>query len=123
MTQFTHSILAALSLSEFDESISMALRTIYNSQGAVCGMEPCDEPAPRALTPLEIVGLFTQDELLAIEQSTSLSIVAFRTQFFAAIVPIALDDQRFTGAISLLVTAEILTTERATSVLAGLAAQ
>lgn len=94
------------------------LRETWDCDGNLISSEPEDAP-PVALMPLDILSLFTLSELLAIEQSTSLAVVAFRTQFFAAVNPIELTDARFLGALAIMETLGILTAERAAEVRAG----
>jgi hypothetical protein len=93
----------------------MALREIYQN-GNLIGTETIPDPPAATLMPIDIVALFTPSELLALEQSTNLVVVAFRTQFFAAINPIALDDARFLAAINAMESLGILTATRANAV-------
>jgi hypothetical protein len=90
----------------------MGVRQTYNSAGILVSTEWLPDTAI-ALFPLDLVALFTPSELLALETSTNLAVVAFRTQFFAAVNPIFLDDPRFLNAVLLMVSLEILTVSRA----------
>lgn len=94
----------------------MATRETYDRNGNVIATEYVPD-VPQMLRPLDLVLLFKPAELLALEQSTNLFVVSFRTQFFSAIEPIALDDPRFTGAVAIMQQLGILTAERAASVL------
>jgi hypothetical protein len=96
----------------------MATRQTFDGQGNLLSTEIIPDVVPM-LMPLDIVARFTPAELLAIEQSTNLSLVAFRTQFFAALNPIALDDPRFQGAVTLMQSLGILTTARANAIRAN----
>ncbi|RTL03728.1 hypothetical protein EKK58_12260 [Candidatus Dependentiae bacterium] len=93
----------------------MGTREVY-SNGILVGTESIPDPPAPALMPVDIVLLFTPAELLALEQSTSLIVVAFRTQFFAAINPIALDDPRFTAALQSMQTLGILSADRVAAI-------
>lgn len=88
------------------------IREVYDRAGNMTHTETVED-LPLALTPVELVQLFTPAELLALEQSTNLAVVAFRTQFFAAIMPIELTDARFLSALTIMQQLGILTTERA----------
>jgi len=94
----------------------MATREVYDGNGNVVATETIPDPPAPTLMPVDIVLLFTPAELLALEQSTSLIVVAFRTQFFAAINPIALDDPRFVAALQAMQTLGILTSNRVTAI-------
>lgn len=94
----------------------MAIREVYDGNGQVIATETIPDPPAPTLMPIDIVALFTPAELLALEQSTNLIVVAFRTQFFAALNPIALDDQRFLGAVQAMESLGILTEARAAAV-------
>lgn len=98
----------------------MARRDVYNNSGQIIAVEIIPDPPAPTLMPVDIVALFHVTELAAIEQSTSLAVIAFRVQFMAAINPISLDDQRFTGAVAVMQNAGILTPERAAAVLQGI---
>ena len=93
----------------------------YDREGNLLEVSEVSEVSDIAirLSPLEIIGLFTATELAAIEKSESLQVVVFRTSLFAATTAVSLDDQRFTGAISLFQSLSILTPERAERVLTG----
>lgn len=93
----------------------MAERQTYDGNGNLLFVETIPD-VPVVLLPVDIVALFAPSELLALEQSTNLVVVAFRTQFFAAINPIALDDPRFLAAIQAMEALGILTAERANAV-------
>jgi hypothetical protein len=94
----------------------MGVRQTYDSAGMLVSTEWVPDTVV-ALFPIDLVALFTPSELLALETSTSLAVVAFRTQFFAAVNPIAIDDPRFTGAVAIMQQLSILTPERAAAVL------
>lgn len=96
----------------------MATREVYNG-GQLVAVEVIPDPPAPLLYPVDIVQLFSPAELLQLEQSNSLAIVAFRTQFFAAVNPIALDDARFVAAVGVMRSHSILTETRAAEVLAG----
>lgn len=88
------------------------LREVWDRHGNL--ISSTEETPPEVmLYPLDIVGLFTPSELLGIEQSTNLGLVAFRAQFFAALNPIALTDPRFLGAVAIMEQVGILTEARA----------
>lgn len=87
------------------------IREVYDREGNLIQTETVDD-LPMALTPVELVQLFTPAELLALETSTSLAVVAFRSQFFAAIVPIELTDPRFVAALAIMQQMGILSAER-----------
>lgn len=97
----------------------MATRETYNNAGELIAVEIIPDPPAPALLPLDIVALFTPSELLALEQSTDLRVVAFRVQFFSALNPIALDDPRFVAAVAVMESAGILSAARAADVLAN----
>lgn len=92
------------------------LRETWDRIGNLISSEP-EEPLPVELYPLDFIGLFTPAELMAIEQSTSLSVVAARAQFFAAVNPIALNDPRFVAGVAAMEAAGILSADRAAAVL------
>lgn len=94
----------------------MATRQTFDGNGNLIDEEQIPDVIPM-LMPLDIVDRFRPEELLAIEQSTNLAMVAFRTQFFASRNAIALDDPRFVGAISLMRSLNILTEGRAAQIL------
>lgn len=93
----------------------MASREVYQN-GMLIGTESIPDPPAPTLMPVDIVQLFTAAELLAVEQSTNLAVVAFRTQFFAAINPIALDDARFQTALQTMQTLGILSSARVAAI-------
>lgn len=97
----------------------MAIREVYDSSGNLISTEQIPDPPARHLQPIEIVELFTPSELFLIEQATDLRAVAFRSSLFAAVNYVALDDARFTGAVTLFVALGILSAERAPVVLSG----
>lgn len=94
----------------------MATRQVYDGNGTVIATEIIPDPPAPTLMPVDIVQLFTTVELLALEQSTNLFVVAFRTQFFAAINPIALDDPRFLAALQTMQTLGILSADRVAAI-------
>ncbi len=91
------------------------LRETWDRHGNLISSEE-ETPPDVLLYTIEIVALFTPAELLAIEQATNLGLVVFRTQFFAALNPIALTDPRFLGAVGIMEQLGILSAERATAV-------
>lgn len=97
----------------------MAIREVYDGVGNLIGTETIPDPPAPTLMPVDIVLLFTPAELLALEQSTSLIVVAFRTQFFAAINPISLDDPRFVAALQAMQSLGILASDRAAAILSN----
>lgn len=84
--------------------------------GVVVAVDEVEDTTPIRLEPIEILALFTPAELLALEQSTNLQIVAVRTTFFAAIRPIDSLDPRFLGGIDIMQAVGILTEQRAREV-------
>lgn len=101
----------------------MTTRTTYDGNGHVISIEIIEDPPAPLFSPVEIVAMFSPQELAALEASTNLAVVAFRVQFLAAINPIALDDPRFIAAVEIMRSTGILSEQRAVEVLAGQALQ
>lgn len=84
--------------------------------GVVIAVDEIEDDTPIRLEPIEILALFTPAELLALEESKDLRIVAVRTTFFAAIRAIDSKDPRFLGGIDIMQAVGILSAERAKQV-------
>lgn len=84
--------------------------------GAVVAVDFVDDETPIMLEPIQILELFKPEEILAMEQSTNLNVVAVRTQFFAAVRAIASTDPRFISGVDIMQRVGILTPERAQQV-------
>lgn len=93
----------------------MIKRETYED-GVVVNVEEIEDTTPIRLEPIEILALFTPAELLALEESKDLRIVAVRTTFFAAIRPIDSLDPRFLGGIDIMKAVGILSEQRANEV-------
>lgn len=97
----------------------MATREVYDGNGNLVATEQIPDPPARHLQPIEIVELFAPSELLTIEHSTDLRVVAFRSSLFAAVNSVSLDDPRFVGAVNLFASLGIVSSERAQIILIG----
>lgn len=84
--------------------------------GVVVSVDEVEDNTPIMLEPIQILELFTPEEVLALEQSTNLNVVAVRTNFFAAVRAIASTDPRFIAGIDIMQRVGILSPERAQQV-------